>query len=92
MIKKAEQKIKIKPKAVEFSKRVYSNYVQISKNPLEVSMKFCDVAPLLPEDMEVQLKVGEVSAPIVAEIVLPRPVADELLRALETVLRKEDEK
>ncbi|MDO8496975.1 MAG: hypothetical protein Q7S61_00330 [bacterium] len=89
---KKEQKnnlkqVKIIPTRLVGSKRVYSNFVEVTKTNRELSLKFCDVRPPANEDevKEVQ-KNGKIEAPIEVEIVLPIEIGNGIIKALTTQL------
>lgn len=65
-------------------KRDYSNYVEISSNPREVSLKFCDIKPPNSEELEEITKNKRIQTEVNTEVVLPLDVADGLLNALKT--------
>ena len=89
--KEPKKKIKFIPYRPVGSKREYSNYVEVTKSMLDVSIKFCDVKP--PENIEelqqVQ-KTGLLKIPIVTEVVLPLAIARAFLDALRTQMEKEN--
>jgi hypothetical protein len=64
-------------------KREYSTYVEISTNPREVTLKFCDLKPASnPEELERVTKAGQITIPVNTEIVLPIDVAEGVLNIL----------
>lgn len=72
----------------EGSQRIYSNYVEVSSNPVDVSLKFCDLKPATKEEFDKAKREGKISLPVITEIILPLPVA----KALVEVLQKQIEK
>ena len=75
--------IKISTYRPEGQKREYSTFVEISSNPMEVSLRFCDAKPpTTTEELEKIQKENKVSIPINTEIVLPFVVAEALVATL----------
>lgn len=92
---KKEQPIEVKIKAIRPHdlKRTYSNYIEVSANPVDVSLKFCDVkSPANQEEKEKVIKEKKVQVTIIEEIVIPRGIAESLLKALKEQLNKSEEK
>jgi len=81
-------KVKIVVYRLEGSQRVYSNYVEVSSNPVDVSLKFCDLKPASKEDYDKAKKEEKIQIPVITEIVLPSSVAKALLKVLEKQLEK----
>ncbi len=76
----------------EDQRRVFSNYVGVSANPNEVSLKFCDLKPPAnKEELETVQKEGKVKIPVTTEIVLPIEVGASLMEALGNVLKQMEE-
>jgi hypothetical protein len=78
--------IKVVTYRPEGQKREYSTFVEISSNPLEISLRFGDLKPpTTPEELEEIQKEGKVNIPINTEIVMPFIVAE----ALASILRQQ---
>ncbi|MGH7203534.1 MAG: hypothetical protein ACREHC_03775 [Candidatus Levyibacteriota bacterium] len=85
--------IKIITYRPEGQKREFSSYIEISANPREVSLKFCDLKPpATEEELELIKKQGKITIPVDTEIVVPFDVAEALLQALGTQLNTIKEK
>jgi len=81
--------IKIVTYRPEGQKREYSTFVEISSNPVEVSLKFCDLKPPNnAEELEKVKKEGKVIIPVNTEIVLTLGVAEALASTLKAQLDK----
>jgi len=81
-----KKKIKISTSRPEGQKREYSNYVEISANPRDVSLKFCDLKPpAKKEEIDDVIKNG-ITIPVNTEIVLPFDVAESVVEALKRQL------
>lgn len=65
-------------------KREYSNYVELTSNPREVSLKFCDIKPPSSEELEEITKSKKIQIEVNSEVVLPLDVAEGLVNALKT--------
>lgn len=77
-----DKQLKISTVRPEGQKREYSNYVEISANPRDVSLKFCDLKPpAKKEEIEEVIRNG-ITLPINTEIVLPFDVAVSVVDAL----------
>ena len=75
----------------EGSQRIYSNYVEVTKTPLDVSLKFCDLKPPAnPEEIEKIKKEKKVTIPVISEIVLPMEIAKAFLDALKSQLERKE--
>jgi hypothetical protein len=71
--------IKIVTSRPEGQKREYSNYVEISANPREVSLKFCDLkSPSTNEEIE-KIKKEGITLLVNTEIVLAFDVAESVV-------------
>ena len=74
--------IKISTERPDGQKREYSNYVEITANLRDVSLKFCDLkSPAKKEEVEEVIKNG-IKLPVNTEIVLPFDVAESMIEAL----------
>ena len=81
-----KKKIRISTQRPEGQKREYSNYVEITANPRDVSLKFCDLKPpAKKEEIDEIIKNG-ITIPVNTEIVLPFDVADSVMEALKKQL------
>lgn len=85
---KKGKKLKIVAVRPENLQRTFSNYAEVTSNPSEVSIRFCDVKPPVKEDISEALKTGKVKATVISEIVLPFLVGDALLDALKSQIEK----
>ena len=66
------------------SRRIYSNYVQVSVSPIDCTLTFCDV--IGPQSEEEALKMqqtGTLPAPVKAVIAIPTQIVDGLIQALQ---------
>ncbi len=83
MSKTKSGELRIVPYPDSNHRRIYANYVQILKTPLEVSFKFCDYMPSVDEEeIKEQNNSGKVEIPISAEVVLPNEIAKNFLQIL----------
>jgi len=84
------ERLKILVHRPEGNQRIYSNYVEVTKTPLDVSIKFCDLKPPAnPEELEKTKRDKKVLIPVLSEIVLPVEIAKAFLEALRSQLEKE---
>jgi len=67
--------------------RVYANFCAVAHSPFDLTVTFCDVRPLSPEDIREAERTETVRAPIVARIALPFGVVPGLINALQEQLR-----
>jgi hypothetical protein len=75
-----QKEIKIKPNNSLISKRIYSNFVKVTKSPLDLSIQFCDVSQ--PSDADTLKKNDFIyDVPVVAEIVIPLKLTQGLIDA-----------
>ena len=93
MAKKEENKplhLNIVPKRHPDSKRVFSNFVRVAKaSEFELSLQFCDIKPAEnDEEQEKVLKEKRVEVTIDCEIVLPTEVAQGLIEAIQSQIKK----
>ena|SRR5581483_12195896 len=84
--------IKVITQRPEGQKREFSSYIEFTVNINEVSLKFCDVKPPRPEELEQIKKEGKVILPVNTEIVLPFVVAEEFSKNLENQIKMIKEK
>lgn len=66
------------------SRRIYSNYVQVSVSPIDCTLTFCNV--IGPQSEEGALKMqqtGTLPAPVKAVVVIPTQIVDGLIQALQ---------
>jgi hypothetical protein len=73
-------------------KREFSNFIEFTANLNEVSLKFCDLKPPRPEELEKIKKEGKVVLSVNTEIVIPFVVAEEFSKNLEKQIREIREK
>ncbi|MBI2327285.1 hypothetical protein HYU92_03095 [Candidatus Curtissbacteria bacterium] len=95
MANKNEQPVPLKIIAYrpDGSQRIYSNYVEVTKTGLDVSIKFCDLKPPAnPGELEKIKKEKETRIPVLSEIVLPLEIAKAFLEALRSQLEKKEDK
>lgn len=67
--------------------RTYANFCAISHTPFDVTLTFCEVLPLSPEDVRDAEREHVVRAPVRAKVVLPLSVLPGLLAALQEHMR-----
>ena len=79
---KKDEKLKIHTERPVGQKREYSNYVEISANPRDVSLKFCDLKPPVTKDEANEIIKNGTTLIVNTEIVLPFDVAESLIEAL----------
>ncbi|MGB5156335.1 MAG: DUF3467 domain-containing protein [Desulfobacterales bacterium] len=70
------------PSSDILASRLYSNYIEITQSPYDLSLKFCDAIPIKNVE-EVQKNKGVFKIPIVAEIVIPFAIVKSLIDALQ---------
>lgn len=80
--------IKIKPTREYTSKRLYSNFVNVSRSQFDISLIFCDVQGVI-------LGPGKqpptsIDAPVQVEVVIPVPLLEPLMNALKRVQDRGD--
>ena len=81
----AKHEIKLRPNNSLESKRIYSNFANVSKTPFDISIQFCNVSPVT--DFESIVKNDYIyDVPIVAEIAIPKEMVQGLIDALKTQL------
>lgn len=79
--------IRIIPDSTLESKRIYANFAVVSKSPFDFSIQFCNVSPI--SDIQKVEKNGFIhSAPVVAEIALPKEMIPGLIEALTSQLHE----
>ena len=71
--------------------RVYSNFCSIQHSPFDFTLTFCDMSPLGEREIQEAQERHLVKAPIRARIVLPIPLVDGLIRALQENYRLHQE-
>ena len=67
----------------ERSQRTFSNHIEVTRNDIEIELKFCDIRP--PEnndDLEKIKKTGKIRAPIICEVSISHKLAKDLLEVL----------
>ena len=74
--------IKIVTHRPEGQKREYSNYVEISANPREVSLKFCDLKPPSTNEQIEKIKTDGITLTVNTEIVLAFDVAESVVETM----------
>ncbi len=93
MSNKEPKQIKFIAYRLEGSKREYSNYVEVSKSLIDVSLKFCDIKPPASnEELQQLQKTGILKTAVITEVVLPIQIAEALLGALKTQLERQETK
>jgi hypothetical protein len=81
--KKKSVQVKIVPDptvTVQFP-RFYSNYVAVHSTPFDMTLRFCDVAPIFDKEAG-EDGIVENHVPIVAEVVLPPSIFPGLIEAM----------
>lgn len=79
-----ERPVQIVPDHLNKTPRIYANYVQVNMSPIDCTLTFCDViGPQSEEEALRMQKSGTLPAPVVAVLVLPNPVVDGLIQALQ---------
>ena len=85
-----ERPVQIIPDHTSSSPRVYANYVQVSISPIDCTLTFCDViGPQSEEDALKMQKTGTLPAPVKVVLVIPNPVVDGLIQALQAQRQKQ---
>lgn len=80
-----KEDIKIITIRPEGQKREYSTYVEVTANPREISLKFCDLKPpSTPDEIELVKRRNQITIPVNTEIALPFDVAESLAEVLRT--------
>ncbi len=67
--------------------RTYANFCAVAHTPFDMTMTFCDVRPLSPEDVRGAEQTQTVRAPVVARVALPFSVVPGLIAALQEQMR-----
>ena len=83
---KNPEDIKIVTVRPEGQRREYSNYVEISANIREISLKFCDLKPLARKEEIEEAKKEGIILPVKTEIILPYDVAESVVETLKKQL------
>ena len=87
--KNTEKELKISTYRQEGSKRIFSNYVEVSSTPFDISIRFSDIKPPTSrEEVEVVKKIGKLKLPIEVEIIMPLVIANSFLQVLKNQLEK----
>ncbi len=72
------------------SRRIYSNYVQVSVSPIDCTLTFCDViGPQTEEEALKMQKTGTLPAAVKAVIAIPTQIVDGLIQALQVQREKQ---
>jgi hypothetical protein len=74
--------VQIIPTNEKVSKRIYSNYVQVSHSSQDFTLTFCDVLPIAADQKNEILKSKKMFAPIQVEIVIPYSLVEPLIKAI----------
>jgi hypothetical protein len=61
--------------------RIYSNYVAVQSTPSDFTLRFCDALPIF-EKPEIKDGIVENRVPILAEIILPVSVFQNLIKVM----------
>lgn len=67
--------------------RTYANFCAIAHSPFDLTITFCDVQPLSPDDIRHAEATETVRAPIVARIAVPFTVVPGIINALTEHMR-----
>ena len=67
--------------------RVYANFCAIAHTPFDMTLTFCEVLPLTDHDLQQAESEHVVKAPVRANIVIPFPMAQQLVVALQEHIR-----
>ncbi len=87
--KLSEKTIKLSTFRPEGLKRVFSNYVEISKSSEDISLRFSDIKPPVNKnEIELVNRTGELKLPVEVEIVMPLKIATSFLQVLKGQLEK----
>jgi hypothetical protein len=89
-IKFEEVEVEISPIGDPQMGRIYANYVQISHNPWEFTMRFC-LAPS-GADVKKHMKGNKVEIPIIIDIMLSPALMPNLINVLQTNFDKFENK
>lgn len=76
------KQLEIKPTQEYTSKRLYSNYVNVSRSQFDVSLVFCDIQSVI-------VRAGKqpptsIDAPVQVEVVIPLALLEPLINALKS--------
>lgn len=85
-------KVNVIPKFNENIKRIYSNYVNVSRTPHNLVLRFGDTPPVDEFNLEQVKKTKTIESPIISEVILPFEVGDGLIKALKSQLKKASKK
>jgi len=81
--KKSEEiTLKLSPTGDPRMGRVYANYVQISHNPWEFTVRFCLAPP--GGDIKKSMKGNKLEIPIIIDIMVPPALIPGFIKALQT--------
>jgi hypothetical protein len=69
------------------ARRAYANFCAVAHSPFDLTITFCDVQPLSPDDVRQAEQTETVRAPVVARIALPFSVVPGLVNALQEQMR-----
>lgn len=79
---KATIELQIIPSKEIVSERIYSNFVTVNHSPYDFTLTFCDILPI-DDTQKIDIeKIKKLNAPIQAEIVIPTPLVEPLIKAL----------
>jgi hypothetical protein len=67
--------------------RTYANFCAIAHTPFDITLTFCEVLPLSEKDLREAEAEHVVQAPVRANIVLPLPMVQGLIAALQEHVR-----
>jgi hypothetical protein len=67
--------------------RTYANFCAIAHTPFDLTLTFCEVLPLTEQDLRNAEANHVVQAPVRANIVLPLPMVQGLIGALQEHMR-----
>lgn len=81
-------RIKIVPKFDENIRKVYSNYVNVSRTPYDIVLRFGHTPPVDEYNLKEIKKTKAVESPITTEVTLPYEVAEELITAIKVQVGK----
>jgi len=77
-----EVNVKIVPTNEKKSERIYSNFVQVSCSPHDVTLTFCDILPVRKEQQSKILESKQLEAPVQVEVVIPLSLVEPLIKAM----------
>lgn len=66
----------------EGQRREYSNYIEVSATPIDMSLKFCDIKPSRTKEEIEEIKKNGINVLVNTEIVIPIDIVQSLIATL----------